>query len=143
VLLTLGCNSVSLQLGGLLLPGWLFLEQGLRLVLILSLFHPLTLHFNNIHQFGATYLLSIPALYNLDFPGGISNDNVKWRAVVWIVSEALLFIGVAISCLPRTFHFLAWLCTGRIRLLIYLAILLFCPTLQRTGTLSCFEQPWE
>ncbi|KAB5591379.1 Amino acid permease [Ceratobasidium theobromae] len=52
-------------------------------------------------QFAATYLLSIPSLYGLDFPGGISNDNIKWRALVWIVAEVLLLIGVGLSCVPH------------------------------------------
>ncbi|KAB5587807.1 Amino acid permease [Ceratobasidium theobromae] len=53
-------------------------------------------------QFATTYLLFIPSisLYGLDFPGGISNDNVKWRAVVWVVAQALLLISIGISCAP-------------------------------------------
>ncbi|KAF7364728.1 Gamma-aminobutyric acid transporter [Mycena venus] len=33
-------------------------------------------------------------------PGGISNDNVKWRALIWAISEALLVLSVAINYLP-------------------------------------------
>ncbi|KAB5591376.1 Amino acid permease [Ceratobasidium theobromae] len=51
-------------------------------------------------QFGATYILSIPSVYGRDFPGGISNDNVKWRAVIWIVAQILLLFGIGLSCIP-------------------------------------------
>jgi len=36
----------------------------------------------------------------VDFPGGIDNNNVKWRAFVWALSEALLHVSVAINYLP-------------------------------------------
>ena len=39
-------------------------------------------------------------MYDLDFPGGVSNDNVKWRALVWIVSESCLAVCFAFSYIP-------------------------------------------
>jgi hypothetical protein len=39
-------------------------------------------------------------VWGIDFPGGISNDNVKWRAFIWAISEAILVVSVAINYLP-------------------------------------------
>ncbi|KAG9027404.1 hypothetical protein FRB95_007806 [Tulasnella sp. JGI-2019a] len=55
----------------------------------------------------ALYLLSLLTVYNLDFPGGISNTNIKWRALVWIISEGVLVISTLVNCLPpRGYSFL-------------------------------------
>ncbi|KAG8776951.1 hypothetical protein FRC12_000613 [Ceratobasidium sp. 428] len=51
-------------------------------------------------QGNANYLLSLIAAYELDFPGGISDDNIKWRATVWITSEILLLLAVSLNYLP-------------------------------------------
>lgn len=52
-------------------------------------------------QTTANYLVSILAVYEVDFPGGIDNNNVKWRAVVWIISETFFAIGIAVNYVPR------------------------------------------
>jgi hypothetical protein len=39
-------------------------------------------------------------VWEIDFPGGISNDNIKWRAMIWAISEALLVVAIAINRLP-------------------------------------------
>jgi amino acid transporter len=44
------------------------------------------------------------AVWEIDFPGGISNDNVKWRALIWALSEALLVVSVAINYLPSRMY---------------------------------------
>ncbi|KAK2462759.1 hypothetical protein APHAL10511_005277 [Amanita phalloides] len=51
-------------------------------------------------QIAATYIVSIPDVWESHFPGGIDNSNIKWRATVWAVSEALLLVSVAINHLP-------------------------------------------
>ncbi|KAJ7490747.1 amino acid/polyamine transporter I [Mycena latifolia] len=51
-------------------------------------------------QTTANYIVSQLAVWEIDFPGGIGNDNVKWRALIWAVSEALLVLSVAINYLP-------------------------------------------
>lgn len=43
------------------------------------------------------------AVYEVDFPGGIDNSNVKWRAIIWALSEAFFIMGIAINYLPREF----------------------------------------
>jgi amino acid transporter len=40
------------------------------------------------------------AVWGVNFPGGISIDNIKWRAFVWAVSEAMLLLSIAINYLP-------------------------------------------
>lgn len=49
-------------------------------------------------------MLSELTVFNREFPGGISNDNVKWRAVVWIASEVFLLLAVISNLMPRTFY---------------------------------------
>ncbi|KAJ7696692.1 hypothetical protein B0H17DRAFT_1158533 [Mycena rosella] len=51
-------------------------------------------------QTTANYIVSQLAFREIGFPGGISNDNVKWRALIWAISEALLVVAVAINYLP-------------------------------------------
>ncbi|TFK43116.1 hypothetical protein BDQ12DRAFT_596557 [Crucibulum laeve] len=55
-------------------------------------------------QTTANYLVSQLAVWEIDFPGGITNDNVKWRAFIWAISEALLIISVAINYLPPRWY---------------------------------------
>lgn len=51
-------------------------------------------------QTTANYLLSQLPVWDIDFPGGISNKNVKWRAFIWVVSEGLFLLAIAINYLP-------------------------------------------
>lgn len=56
--------------------------------------------YSSIYQTAANYIVSQLAVWEIDFPGGISNDNIKWRALIWAISEFLLFFSVAINYLP-------------------------------------------
>ncbi|KAF8803929.1 hypothetical protein BYT27DRAFT_7259912 [Phlegmacium glaucopus] len=51
-------------------------------------------------QTAANYIVSQLAVWEINFPGGVSNDNVKWRALIWAISEGLLIVAVAINYLP-------------------------------------------
>ncbi|KAF5390428.1 hypothetical protein D9757_005219 [Collybiopsis confluens] len=55
-------------------------------------------------QATANYVVSQLAVWEIDFPGGVSNDNVKWRALIWAVSEALLFLSAMINYLPPKYY---------------------------------------
>ncbi|KZS94122.1 amino acid transporter [Sistotremastrum niveocremeum HHB9708] len=55
-------------------------------------------------QATANYLVSLLAVYEVDFPGGIDNSNIKWRAFIWAVSEVLLVISIAINYLPPRWY---------------------------------------
>ena len=51
-------------------------------------------------QTTANYIVSQLAVWEIEFPGGISNDNVKWRALIWAISEGVLLLAIAINYLP-------------------------------------------
>ncbi|KAJ2918206.1 hypothetical protein MD484_g2161, partial [Candolleomyces efflorescens] len=51
-------------------------------------------------QTTANYIVSQLAVWEVDFPGGIGNDNVKWRALIWAIAEVLLVLVIAINRLP-------------------------------------------
>ncbi|KAF8579033.1 amino acid transporter [Ramaria rubella] len=55
-------------------------------------------------QTTANYLVSILAVYGVDFPGGIDNSNVKWRAIIWILSEAFFVMGIAVNYVPPKWY---------------------------------------
>ncbi|CAK5284355.1 unnamed protein product [Mycena citricolor] len=55
-------------------------------------------------QTTANYVVSQLAVWEVEFPGGTFNDNIKWRAFVWAISEALLVISVAINYLPPKWY---------------------------------------
>ena len=48
----------------------------------------------------ANYILSLLVVYEVDYPGGMDYANPRWRALIWIVSEGLLLISIAINYLP-------------------------------------------
>ena len=52
----------------------------------------------------AYYILSQLVVWEVDFPGGVDINNVKFRVVVWAVSEVLLIMVVALNYLPRMFQ---------------------------------------
>lgn len=58
-------------------------------------------------------------MWEIDFPGGIGNDNVKWRTLIWAISEGLLILAVAINYLPPRLYSLIF------RLSIFLMMLDF------------------
>jgi len=51
-------------------------------------------------QSAANYVVSQLVVWEIEFPGGISNSNIKWRAFMWGVSEVLLLISVSLNYLP-------------------------------------------
>ncbi|KAF8885278.1 hypothetical protein CPB85DRAFT_374085 [Mucidula mucida] len=51
-------------------------------------------------QTTANYIVSQVQVWEVEFPGGASNDNVKWRAFIWAISEVLLVLAIAINYLP-------------------------------------------
>ncbi|KAA1465905.1 amino acid transporter [Dentipellis sp. KUC8613] len=55
-------------------------------------------------QSTANYIVSQLAVWEIDFPGGVGNQNVKWRALIWAISEGLLVLSIAINYLPPKFY---------------------------------------
>lgn len=48
--------------------------------------------------------MSLLAVYEVDFPGGIDNGNVKWRAFVWGISELMLVLSISINYLSPKWY---------------------------------------
>jgi translation initiation factor 5B len=47
------------------------------------------------------------SVYEIDFPGGADNGNIKWRALIWAISEGILVLAIAINYLPpRLYSFI-------------------------------------
>jgi len=55
-------------------------------------------------QATANYIVSQLAVWEIEFPGGTGNDNVKWRAFVWGVSEIMLIFSIAVNYLPPKWY---------------------------------------
>lgn len=55
-------------------------------------------------QTTANYIVSELAVWGIDFPGGITNDNVRWRALIWAVSEGCLCCAIAINYIPPKWY---------------------------------------
>ncbi|KAJ3827809.1 amino acid transporter [Lentinula raphanica] len=51
-------------------------------------------------QATAYYIVSQLSVWEIDFPGGLDSSNIKWRALVWAISEVLLIISVMVNYLP-------------------------------------------
>ena len=62
------------------------------------------------------------AVWEIDFPGGVGNDNVKWRALIWAVSEGVLLVSVAINYLPPKWYSTVF----RVSVLLYMVDFLLC-----------------
>ena len=48
----------------------------------------------------ANYIVTQVVVWEVSFPGGTGDDNLKWRALIWAISESLLILSVAINYLP-------------------------------------------
>ncbi|KAG1739943.1 uncharacterized protein EDB91DRAFT_1082308 [Suillus paluster] len=55
-------------------------------------------------QTTANYIVSQLAVWEVDFPGGVGNDNIRWRALIWAISEGMLLLSVTINYLPPKFY---------------------------------------
>lgn len=58
----------------------------------------------------------------MEYPGGIGNDNVKWRALIWAVSEGLLLCAIAINYLPPRWYSAVF----RVSVVVYMIDFLLC-----------------
>lgn len=43
-------------------------------------------------------------MWEVNYPGGVGNDNIQWRALIWAVSEGVLLCAVAINYLPPKWY---------------------------------------
>lgn len=91
-------SLVSLWLGGPVLHGCHSLQEIRRSASVLR--YPSHLILIPLYQTAANYIVSQLAVWEINFPGGVSNDNIKWRALIWTISEGLLIVSAAINYLP-------------------------------------------
>lgn len=83
-------------------------------------------------------MVSILSMYNIDFPGGISNNNIKWRAVMWIMVEISLFLAVVPNYINSEFIFMMLVFTVYFCMfLLYKKLNLLC-SWQRAGS-KCYS----
>ena len=66
-------------------------------------------------------------VWEINFPGGIDEHNVKFRAVVWAISEALLMLSVAINYLPPRLYSVIFRFTTFILMLDFFLCLIWLP----------------
>ncbi|KAG9038567.1 hypothetical protein FRB95_000788 [Tulasnella sp. JGI-2019a] len=55
-------------------------------------------------QTTANYIVSELSVYEINFPGGIDNNNIKWRAFIWALSEGLLLVSIAMNYVPPRWY---------------------------------------
>ncbi|WWD21329.1 hypothetical protein CI109_105813 [Kwoniella shandongensis] len=70
----------------------------------------------SVCQNAANHLLSVLVVYGVDFPGGLTNDSVKFRAVTWAVAEIFFFICISLNYLPQRYY--AWIFKGSMCLML-------------------------
>ncbi|KAI6046535.1 hypothetical protein EDC04DRAFT_2864725 [Pisolithus marmoratus] len=75
-------------------------------------------------QATANYIVSQLAVWDINFPGGVGNDNIQWRALIWGVSELMLLLAVAINYLPpRIYSFVFKFSIGLMMLDFFLCLI--------------------
>ena len=77
---------------------------------------------DQVLQTTANYIVSQLAVWEVDYPGGVGNDNIKWRTLIWIISEGVLLCAVAINYLPPRWYGMVF----RISVLLYMVDFLLC-----------------
>lgn len=93
-------------------------------------------------QTTANYIVSLLYVHEYDFPGGLGVTNVKFRVLVWGISEGLLVLIVALNYLPQKTY--SWVFKGSTVLMGVDFCSSFlpsfpCPTLTADLTPSCWQ----
>lgn len=78
-------------------------------------------------QTTANYIVSQLALWEIDFPGGIDPGNIKWRAVIWAISEVLLLSAVGINYLPPRLYSRVFRLSALLMMLDFFLCLIWLP----------------
>ncbi|PBL01910.1 hypothetical protein ARMGADRAFT_1023285 [Armillaria gallica] len=78
-------------------------------------------------QTTANYIVSQLQVWEVDFPGGASNDNVKWRAFIWALSEAMLLVAIAINYLPPKLYSAVFRFSTALMMLDFLLCVIWLP----------------
>jgi translation initiation factor 5B len=67
------------------------------------------------------------AVWEIDFPGGISIDNIKWRVFIWAISEGLFILAIAINYLPPRLYSIVFRVAIGVMMLDFLLCLIWLP----------------
>ena len=78
-------------------------------------------------QTTANYIVSQLSVWEVDFPGGANNENVKWRVLIWVISEAILILAVAINYLPPRLYSLVFKLSVGLYFVDFLLCLIWLP----------------
>ncbi|KAK8844016.1 hypothetical protein IAR55_006809 [Kwoniella newhampshirensis] len=70
----------------------------------------------SVCQNAANHLLSVLVVYEVDFPGGLTNNSIKFRALTWALSEIFLFICISLNYLPQKWY--SWIFKGSMCLML-------------------------
>ncbi|KAG1715674.1 hypothetical protein ID866_1478, partial [Astraeus odoratus] len=78
-------------------------------------------------QTTANYIVSQLAVWDINFPGGVGNDNIQWRAFVWGLSELMLLISVAINYFPPRLYSVVFKFSVALMMLDFFLCLIWLP----------------
>ncbi|KAH8102840.1 amino acid permease-domain-containing protein [Cristinia sonorae] len=73
-------------------------------------------------QTTANYIVSQLVVWEIDFPGGVGFDNIKFRALIWAIAEAILCCAIAINYIPPKWYSRVF----RISVALYMVDFLLC-----------------
>ena len=62
-------------------------------------------------------------MYEVDFPGGLTSDNILFRVLTWGLSEGLFCICIALNYLPQRTY--SWVFKGSM-ILMFVDLLICC-----------------
>lgn len=78
-------------------------------------------------QTTANYIVSQLAVWEIDFPGGIAPDNIKWRAMIWAISEVILILAIAINRLPPRLYSAIFRISMALMIIDFLLVVIWLP----------------
>ncbi|KAI6099153.1 hypothetical protein F5141DRAFT_1066724 [Pisolithus sp. B1] len=78
-------------------------------------------------QATANFIVSQMAVWDVNFPGGVGNDNIQWRALIWGISELMLLVSVAMNYLPPRLYSFVFKFSVGLMMLDFLLCLIWLP----------------
>ncbi|KAG2014037.1 gamma-aminobutyric acid transporter [Coprinopsis cinerea AmutBmut pab1-1] len=78
-------------------------------------------------QTTANYILSQLSVWEVDFPGGVTSDNIKFRALTWACAEIILIIAIAINYLPPRLYSMIFRVSMGLMLVDFLLVVIWLP----------------
>ncbi|KIY73300.1 amino acid transporter [Cylindrobasidium torrendii FP15055 ss-10] len=78
-------------------------------------------------QTTANYIVSQLNVWEVEFPGGATTQNVKYRAFIWAISEVLLVVVIAINYLPPRLYSAVFKISSGLMIVDFLLCLIWLP----------------